>query len=278
MSTADPAMPARPDFWSRLGGFIGRLLGFLLRLVFVLLLAVAIGAGVYYGLPWVYQALVQPVQTHSSQIQDLYNKVEGVRAADEASQAAQNDRLSALEAANDVQRQQVEAAETEAADLRAALEQAQADAQTAQDAATADREALAAQVADLQSQLDTQAAANADVQDAVAELQPATSDNAARNTALQQQLTLLQLENALLHARLQVNAQNLGEARTILTGTVAAMQAFVETPGVFDSDDQETLTVRLRAAASLIEADPAAALTDFDSVWAEMDRIVNKRS
>jgi chromosome segregation ATPase len=284
--SAVPAVtPARPDFWSRLGGALGRFFGFLLRLIFILLLAVALGAGVYFGLPWLYRALVQPVQTHTSQIQELYNRVEGVRAGVEAGQATQNDRLTALETANDAQRLQLDSTVTQGADHQATLDaQGQqlettaalaVDLQAALDAETAAREALAAQLAEVQSQLADQASANAAMQTAVAELQPATDANTAQAAALQQQLTLVTLENALLRARLQVVAENFGEARATLTTTVSAMQAFVETPAVFSSDAQASLTVRLRAAASLIEAEPAAALTDLDSIWAEMDRLLH---
>ncbi len=258
------AAPSRPDFWSRLGKMLGRILGFLLRLIFILLLAVGLGAGVYYGLPWVYRALVQPVQTHTSQIQELFNRVEGVRAGEEQSQNAQNDRLTQLETANDAQRLQLDAAETEVSDLTTALA-----------AETAAREALAAQLTDMQGQLSDQAAANDDTQTAVDALAPDTAANVAATTTLKQQLGLLRLENDLLRAHVQITAQNFGEARTTLTATVSAMQAFIETPGVFSADAQTTLTIRLRAAAPLIEAEPAAALTDLDSIWAEMERLLS---
>ncbi|MCC7357912.1 MAG: hypothetical protein IT317_00445 [Anaerolineales bacterium] len=281
-----PATPARPDFWTRLGGALGRFLGFLLRLVFVLLLAVALGVGVYYGLPWLYRTLVQPVQTHSTQIQDLYNRVEGVRAGIEAGQAAQNDRLTALETANDAQRLQLDSTVTQSNAQQTALEaqQEQLDAATTQagdmatalEAETSDREALATQVTELQAQLADQAAAQATAQGTLDELAPATDANTAQVTVLQQQVRLLRLENALLRAQIQIGAENLGDARTTLTTTVGAMQTFVETPGVFSADDQASLTVRLNAAQALIDAEPAAALVDLDSIWAEMDRLLSR--
>jgi len=284
-SAGAPAGPARPDFWSRLGGALGRFLGFLLRLLFVLLLAVALGAGVYFGLPWLYRALVQPVETHTTQIQELFNRVEGVRAGVETGQTAQNDRLTALETANDAQRLQLDSTVTQATDQQAALA-AQgelldatvtqtADLQAALAAETAARAELAGQVADLQGALADQAAAGAEVQTTVETLAPLAEANAAQTAALEQQVALLQLENALLRAHLQVAAENFGEARATLTSTVSAMQTFIETPATFTADDQATLTTRLRAAGGLIEAEPVAALTDLDSIWAEMKRLLN---
>jgi hypothetical protein len=72
----------------------------------------------------------------------------------------------------------------------------------------------------------------------------------------------------------QVVAENFGEARTIMTGTVSAMQALLETPGLFSSSAQASLTVRLVSAEALIEPEPVAALNDLDSIWAEMERLM----
>ena len=161
--------------------------------------------------------------------------------------------------------EQLDATTAHTADLQAALE-----------AETASRASLQSQVDDLQGQVDDQAAAQTAAQDTLDELAPAADANTAAVTGLQQQVTLLRLENALLRAQIQIDAQNLGDARTTLTTTVSAMQTFVETPGVFTADDQASLTVRLRSAASLIEAEPAAALVDLDSIWAEMDRLLSQ--
>jgi chromosome segregation ATPase len=258
------AAPARPDVWSRLGRFLGRLLGFVLRLVFILLLAVGIGVGVYSGIPWVYRQLIQPVETHNSQIQDLYNRVEGVRAGTEQSQTTQNDRLTALETGNDDERLRLDAAEGALETLRAELA-----------AAVTANETLAAEMATLRGDLTTLGDASAQVQASVDGLQPAADETAAQVESLNLELGLLRLENDLLRARVQVVAENFGEARTIMTDTVAAMTSFLATPGAFDANTQANLRVRLNAATALIEPDPAAALGDLDSIWRELERALN---
>ncbi len=255
------AAPTQSDFWGRLGRFLGRVLGFVLRLIFVLLLAVAIGAGVFFGLPWAYRALVQPVQTHNTQIQDLYNRVEGVRAGTEQSQNAQNDRLTALETGNDDERLRLDAAEDEIEGLRAELA-----------GANGANAALADEVSTLRADLGALGEANAEVRAAVDGLAPASDATAAEVAGLQRELALLRLENDLLRARVQVVAENLGEARTIMTDTVTAMTDPLRSPGAFSADTQATLRVRLTAAAALIDVEPAAALGDLESIWREMDR------
>jgi chromosome segregation ATPase len=260
MSTA---APAQPDFWTRLGSALGRFFGFLLRLVFILLLAVAVGAAVYYGWPWAYRQLIQPVQTHTSQIQELFNRLEGLRSSAADAQTAQSERLTAIETGTDDQRLRLAEAENEVAALQALLAEERGA-----------REALAAQVAGLETGLTAQAAASGDVQSAVDALTPVTEANAAQAARLEGELALTRLENDLLRARLDLVAENFGDARAAMTATLPALMAFVETPGLFSADEQTTLIVRLRAAGSLIDAEPAAALTDLESVWREMERLL----
>jgi hypothetical protein len=83
----------------------------------------------------------------------------------------------------------------------------------------------------------------------------------------------VRLENTLLRARIQIVAENFGDARATLTGTVPAMLAFVQAPGRFDAEAATALIIRLRAANALIEAEPAAALGDLESIWREMERL-----
>ena len=53
------------------------------------------------------------------------------------------------------------------------------------------------------------------------------------------------------------------------------MLACIETSRLFSVNQQTTLTVRVRAATALVEAEPAAAVSDLESTWAEMDRVLS---
>jgi hypothetical protein len=255
---------SHPDGWTRLGNAIGHLLGVLLRLLFVILLAVGVGAGVYYGVPYLYAQLVQPVQTNTYQIALLNAKVDGQKTSLDASQAAQDTRLTDLETKSDNQKQRLDSTSTDITGLKTSLSSEQSA-----------RSDLAGQVAGLKAQLEAQTSASSQLSSDVAALKPAASDATAQVAKLQQQVTLLRLQNSLLTAHIQEVAQNLGDARTILTTTVSAMQSFVKTPGVFSADDQAALNVRLVTAGALIDADPVAALADMESIWAQMDRTLN---
>jgi hypothetical protein len=127
----------------------------------------------------------------------------------------------------------------------------------------------------LKAQVSSQASPSAGPRTDLDALKPTTSAATAQVAKLQQQITLLRLQNALLTAHIQVVAQNLGDARTVLTTAVAAMQSFVNTPGVFSANDQASLTVRLVTADVLINVDPTTALADLESTWTQMDRALN---
>ena len=266
---------SQPDFWGRLGRFLGRLLGFLLRLLFILLLAVAIGAGVYYGLPWLYATLVQPVQANTTQIQAITSRLETMRTGIDQSQAAQDGRLTTLETAGDDQRLRLQAAETAVSDMQTALTSQQADTQATVAAEAAARDELAAQMAALQTELDDQAAAAAALQAQVQPLASAASAADKEIAGLKQQLALLRIENGLLHARLQLTAENLGEVRLQLADSAAALDGYLNTPGALTASDQASLVVRLSAAQALIEPEPANALAELESIAGQLDRLLN---
>ncbi len=254
----------RPDFWSRLGHTLGRLFGFLLRMLFVILLAMGVGAGVYFGVPYAYATLVQPVQTNAYQITLLSSRVDNLKSSVDASQFTQDNRLTALETKSDSQRQRLDAVESDLASANAN--------QTSEQSARTD---LAGQVKDLKNQSSAQASDSAQLRADLEALKPSTTAATTQVARLQQQVTLLRLQNGLLTAHIQVVAQNLGDARNILTTTVTGMQAFITAPGVFSADDQASLTVRLVTASALIGPDPITALSDLESIWAQMDRTLN---
>src|SRR5579859_461433 len=256
--------PTQPDGWTRLGHALGHFLAVLLRLLFVILLAVGVGAGVYYGVPYAYATLVQPVQNNTNQIALLNGKLDNLKSGIDASQSAQDARLTALETQTDSLRQRLDADESELATAKANL--------TAEQTARND---LAGQVADLKAQLSAQTSASAGLRADVDALKPSTAAAANQAAKLQQQISLLRLQNALLLARIQLNYQNLGDARAVMTTTVTAMRSFVQLPGVFSADDQASLNVRLVTAGALVEADPATALTDLESIWSQMDHTLS---
>ena len=69
---------SQPDNWTRLSRTIGSLLGFILRLIFILLLAIGVGAGVYFGIPLLYSTIIEPVQNTAIQVEIVENRVDNL--------------------------------------------------------------------------------------------------------------------------------------------------------------------------------------------------------
>jgi chromosome segregation ATPase len=259
--TSDAHPQPQPTLAGRTGAALGRLFGLVLRLLFVLVLAVALGAGLYFGVPALYRGWVQPVQDHSAQLAALNVRLDGLNSAIEQGRQAQDTRLTQLETAGDGQRQRLGAAESALADAQAALE-----------AETAARQALADEAAALRAELEALGASADATADELARLEPQLAEQSAAAAALSQQLALLSLQNGLLQARLQVAAENLGEARLLLADSAAAVQAYIETAEGLPADQQTALAVRTATAEALIEASPAEALAELEAVWRQLDR------
>lgn len=65
---------SRPASGSGFGQLVRRVLSFLVRLVFILILVSAIGVGLYFGVPWAYQKYILPVQENTTQLSQLQNQ------------------------------------------------------------------------------------------------------------------------------------------------------------------------------------------------------------
>jgi hypothetical protein len=97
---SQPAVPQRPEPPKRGKGRVRRVLGWFLRLVVIVALAVGIGAGVYFGWPVVYDRYLAPVQTNTTelgtlrdQVAELQRQIEDLTAAD----ATVDERLSTID-------------------------------------------------------------------------------------------------------------------------------------------------------------------------------------
>ncbi|MEJ2300356.1 MAG: hypothetical protein P8Y14_02490 [Anaerolineales bacterium] len=67
--SAENSVPPQPSFWARLGGV-------LIRVVFVIVIGIALGAGLYFGISALYRQFIQPVQEHSLRLNALENSFE----------------------------------------------------------------------------------------------------------------------------------------------------------------------------------------------------------
>ena len=72
---AQEPVEEQPTFLSRLGQAFVNFLRALLRLILIVLLIGAIGAGIYYGLPYINKTFVAPVEQNTAHVTELEGKV-----------------------------------------------------------------------------------------------------------------------------------------------------------------------------------------------------------
>ncbi len=254
-----------PDVWSRLGGAIGHLSGMLLRLSFVVVVAILLAAGVYFGAPWVYRQFIQPVQSSVAQLTLLQSQIEEANTQWAQSFGEQQQRIADLESQLAGQGERI-------ANLEASLsrvEETLVEQQATLDALSATAEGLPNDYAS-REEMET-------LRDEFASLQESVtlSDQvAAQVDALEYRTALMQVWHEVLKIRLYLTEGNVGNAATTLElATTHLEQAAALGP----EEEQETLTAiqtRLTQAASRLRGQPVLAAQDLESAWYELDALI----
>ncbi len=263
----------RNGFVDQLGRFFGGFFKFTIRLVFVLVLAVAVGAGLFFGItrgiPAIERVFVQPVRENSAAIASLE-----ARATQSASQSATQvaslqSRLTALEIQNDSEEMVLGEIESQVATLLPLLE--------GQAELAASLEAAQEAIANMQSDLTTlQTGSESDmmlVQERLDELAASLGSVqetlAANDFPVAQAYADLQLAKILtLLTRVQVflHQGNPGLARADLETARDMLLGYQGAPEFAESDLLPVIT-RLDLALESISERPDRALNDIEIAW-----------
>lgn len=228
-SVEPPAAPPPPQSTGpSLGQRIGRFVRFLFTLILILLLLGGIGAGLYFGLPFVYEKYVLPVQQNTAQLAGLQT------------QQAQSEQA--------------------IADLQSKLSEVET-AQTEQANSLSD---LGARVSDLEKEI----AAHTQTLAALDEMQKQlTEQGEAANAELNRQVDLLRAMELLSRARLFMYQSNFGLA-IVDVQTARNILADVQptAPEPLAAELKEVL-LRLDLTLSNLPSFPVAASDDLDIAW-----------
>jgi chromosome segregation ATPase len=218
-----------------------RLLGVLWRVALVLVIGIALGVGVYIGVPLAYRGLVEPSQVNTDRIEFVTNEVELNRTEIEDLRESTGERLAAFEAG--------EAQRTEdTAELQAALEvlRGEIDDLSAElNAADAQLELLTSAVSDMEEQLE-QAAERAD------------------NTEILRELTISRAMTYLVRARLWLLENNIGLAQDELQ---RARDLLVEADAAGEIERIQAAITRLDQAWEELNTTPLVAADDLEIAW-----------
>lgn len=188
--------PTRTSFLGRLGKAFARLLGFVLRLLFTLVIGAALGVGVYFGCIFLYRQYIEPVQVHEI-------RLDVMDARQEQASARTDQRLDNLQVRLEGQEGQSDVEKSLLADLEARVSAAEA-TEAAHGAALAHLDPLQAGIDDAQATLlAVQAAQNAIRADIEALLATQDADHADLGAF---QADLREIEDALGALQVDVEA------------------------------------------------------------------------
>ena len=245
--------------WSRLG----RAIAVLLRLVFVVVIAVLIGVGIYYGVPWLYWQLVIPVQESAARIEMLQRDLENTRADWNTELTEQGQQISALESDLAVQRERIAALEGDMGrmdELLIAQEEALSELRPALDSTEEATGQLGDDVEVLYGELDTLRVEIADPNRVVA--------------AFERRLILLQAWGEILKARMHLLEDNAGNARQTLALARANLERVILLSPEPEAETLIAIQERLDAANTAIEKRPFVAINELEIIWRDLDAFI----
>ncbi len=236
-------------FWGVVVGFFR----FLFTLLIILLIIAAIGAGLYYGVPWVYANVIEPIQDNSSRITALETELKQLKESQQQELRTLREETAQLEA-----------------DLTALNEQltVQAEAIEAMKSRLQRGEKRLTQLEGCRSRLDDQLAVleeeikkfNELLGSEVAELRTATEEQEAT-------LLLFQSAQDLLHVRLLLAEDNPRGARDAL----AVVRAHLEASATLNPDwkgEIDDLMAQVDQLDQQIASHSFRVNTALDALWA----------
>jgi chromosome segregation ATPase len=256
------AKTQQPGCWNRLG----RAIAVLLRLIFVVVIAVFIGVGIYYGVPWVYWRLVVPIQDTAARVEMLQRDLENTRANWNNELAGQGQRISALE--NDLAAQK---------ERIAALE---ADMGRMDELLTAQGETLSELQTALGSTEEATGQLGGDVEALYGELDSLRVEMADPNrvaATFERRLILLQAWGEILKARLHLLEDNPGNARQSLALARDNVERVIVLSPEPEAEALIAIQERLDAADTAIEERPFVALNELEIVWRDLDTFITSK-
>jgi chromosome segregation ATPase len=249
----------QPGRWNRLG----RAITVLLRLIFVVVIAVLIGVGVYYGAPWVYWRLVIPVQDNAARVEMLQRELENTRADWNADLTEQGQRISALESDLAAQKERIAALEGDMGrmeELLTAQEETLSELQTALDSAEETMGQLGDDVEVLYGELDT--------------LQVDVADPNRVVAVFERRLILLQAWGEILKARMHLLEDNAGNARQALALARANLERVIALSPEPEAEALIAIRERLDAADTAIEERPFVVINELEIIWRDLDTFI----
>jgi len=278
------------------GGGVVRILRFIVRLIFVLIIGGLIGLGIYLGVPWAYRSLVWPVQDNRARVAILEQRMDLEQEHSRERDRAQQDRSYDLEDELDqmetevtrlyeqvaVQAGDQEGLEAQTGRLDDQVAQLEADLEAQQRAMEAVTEDIRADLRDATAELNEDLEDLQDgLGDIISNLAPQVEETRGELTGvygrledLEGRLALLQAAQDLVKVRLLLVEDNPGTARNTLALAVTHVEQ-ASTLMPLQAEALAQLQTQMAALDGLIAQRSFRARPDLETIWAGlMDLVV----
>lgn len=239
---------AKEPVQAEANGWLGRLIGVLARLFLVAILGIALGIGLYIGVPALLQAWMEPVEANTARIEQMEADLERLQNQQQQSLEGLSARVAALEGQTTAQQETLSELNSQIATLEEELVSVQGSLDEV--------DGLSAQVGDLEQTVAEQASEL----EALAEAEGEPSDELQ---ALQDRIDRLQAMTLISRARLELLQSNFGLAQENLE------QARASFDDQLLGDDSPILAVleRLDLAIQALPDTPSVAAQDLEAAW-----------
>jgi hypothetical protein len=268
------------DNWTRLGRTIRHFLRVLLRTLLIILVVALLGAAVYFGAPWVYREIVQPVQSSVAQLDRLQRQLDDTEARWAETFSEQQGRITDLEGELDGQR---EGSAILQADLQSGLD-------AALDETEARMERIETVLADQRTDLEELSLAVAAIgpdyapkrevttlRDELGELQEQvvlSDEIAVQIAALAHRVLLIQAWQEVLKTHLYLSEGNARDAETTLALATAHLNQASESGLGGDEEAMARIQAYLATAAPRLHEQPVIAAQNLESAWYELAALI----
>ena len=271
--------------------FLGRVLRFIGCLLIILLVIAALGAGGYFGAPYLYRQYIQPVQQHTIRLDELetilvQNEQLAVGRLDEFASrleslevqvdsnkegiAAMESRLASLETSQATQADFQSEIAGQLDGLQTSIEKISSEQETLQkdlSLTNADIKDLETSVGGFQADLDDTTSTVKDLEKQVQALNDSVRDQDEKLQAMQNEIQMLKVMELLTRARMFITQGNLTLARADIQ---QASELLADLSSQVPENQQETLLeiiARLDEVLEIMSRSPIQAADKLEAAW-----------
>ena len=267
MSDQTPT-PQTPSFGDRLARASLTFIRALVRILLVLLLAVLLGAGVYFGVPALYRRYIQPVETNLVRLNDAQIRQEQADLQIKQRLDELQSRLNGLEQQNDAHKQTLDELQTRLGELESAQQSnPQATASSRLDKVETSLAAVSANLEQLQSEIAHVDQAMAQTSTQVQELASQSEASSSPLNEIRNELQLLKAMEHLTRSRLYLVEDNLGLAEEEVRAARLLLAGLGGDVPPYQVETLATIVAHLDSALSELPGRPVLASEELEIAW-----------